>query len=78
MNKKYFSWKWLITGFCILFLVNCKTPYDQPIKSSHEHFLVVEGYVNGNGPSNIKLSRTRNITWGDTAANINETGARLE
>jgi hypothetical protein len=78
MNKKYFSWKWLITGFCILFLVNCKTPYDPPIKSSHEHFLVVEGYVNGNGPSNIKLSRTRNITWGDTAANINETGARLE
>jgi hypothetical protein len=77
MNKKYFSGKWIV-AFCILFLSNCKTPYDPPIKSSKDHFLVVEGYLNGNGLTNMKLSRTRNITWGDTAAYINETGAHLE
>ncbi|HSV10395.1 MAG TPA: DUF4249 family protein, partial [Hanamia sp.] len=77
MNKKYFSWKWMIGAFCILFLANCKVPYDPPVKSSNAHYLVVEGYLNGNGPTSIRLSRTRNITRGDTAGYINETGAHL-
>ncbi|MGN6532337.1 MAG: DUF4249 domain-containing protein, partial [Ginsengibacter sp.] len=78
MNKKYILSKGIISAFCILFLANCKTPYDPPIKSSKTHFLVVEGYLNGNGPTSIKLSRTRNITWGDTATYINESGAHVE
>ena len=78
MNKKYFSNKWLIAGFFILLLSKCKVPYDPPIKSSATHYLVVEGYMNGNGVTSIKLSRTRNITSGDTAAYINETGAHVE
>jgi hypothetical protein len=78
MNKKYFLRKCLVAGLSMLFLANCKVPYDPPIKSSKDHYLVVEGYVTGNGATNIKLSRTRNITWGDTAASTNETGAHVE
>ncbi len=78
MNKNYFSIKLLLYCIVILFLSNCKVPYDPPLKSAKTHFLVVEGYLNGNGQTNIKLSRTRNITAGDTAADINETGAHVE
>ena len=78
MNKKYFLRKCLLAGFCILYLANCKVPYDPPIKSSASNYLVVEGYMDGNGPTNINLSRTRNITSGDTAAHISETGAHVE
>lgn len=67
----------LLSGFIVLlFFAGCKVPYDPPLKSSGTRYLVVEGYINSNGePTNIKLSRTRNITWGDTASYINESGA---
>lgn len=78
MNKKYFLRKCLLAGISMLFLANCKVPYDPPIKSSANNYLVVEGYMNGNGPTNIKISHTRNITSADTAARISETGAHVE
>jgi len=67
----------LLSGFIVLlFFAGCKVPYDPPLKTSGTSYLVVEGYINSNGePTNIKLSRTRNITWGDTASYINESGA---
>ncbi len=67
----------LLSGFIVLlFFAGCKVPYDPPLKSSGTRYLVVEGYINSNGePTNIKLSRTRNITWGDTASYITESGA---
>lgn len=61
----------------ILIYSSCKVPYDPPLKSSSTHNLVVEGYINTNGLTNIKLSRTRIISKGDTAAYINETGAKV-
>jgi hypothetical protein len=76
-ERKYFWWKWLISTLCILFIAGCKVPYDQPVKSSNSHYLVVEGYLNANGKTNIKLSRTRNISWGDTAGYINEINAKV-
>ncbi len=36
---------------------------------------MVEGFINGNGLTSIKLSRTRNITSGDTATHVNELNA---
>ncbi len=60
----------------VFFFIGCKVPFDPPLKSLGAHYLVVEGYINSNGaPTDIKLSRTRGITWGDTASYINETGA---
>ena len=76
MNQKYFSWKWMMM-LAVLFLTNCKVPYDPPVKSSKTHFLVVDGFLNAVGTTNIKLSRTRNITSGDTAAYINEMNASV-
>ncbi|HSN08753.1 MAG TPA: DUF4249 domain-containing protein [Hanamia sp.] len=73
LNINYFFFASLITT---LFFASCKVPYDPPVKSSGAHYLVVEGYINSNDvPTDIKLSRTRSITWGDTASYINETGA---
>jgi hypothetical protein len=76
MNQKYFSWKWMMI-LAALFLANCKVPYDPPVNSSKTHFLVVDGFLNAEGTTNIKLSRTRNITSGDTAAYINEMNASV-
>ena len=74
MTSKYFLG--IFVGTVLLFFASCKVPYNPPIKSSGARYLVVEGYISSNGlPTNIKLSRTRNITWGDTASYINETGA---
>jgi len=61
----------------MIYFASCKVPYDPQVKSSNSHYLVAEGYLNANGETNIKLSRTRNITWGDTATYINETHASL-
>lgn len=76
MSKKFFSIKWILL-IGILFLTRCKDPYDPPIKGSANHYLVVEGYINPDGQTNIKLSRTRNITAGDTASDINELNANV-
>ncbi len=76
LNINNFFFSIFITS---LIFSGCKVPYDPPIKSSGANYLVVEGYINSNGvPTDIKLSRTRSITWGDTASYINETGAHVE
>lgn len=77
MNKKYFLLKWMLGGVVVLLLSECKIPYDPLLKSSKTHSLVVDGFVNVNGTTNIKLSRTRNISSGDTAAYINEVNAKV-
>lgn len=71
---KYF----LVLSLPVLFFVGCKVHYDPKIKNSNAHYLVVEGFINANGISNFALSRTRNITSGDTAAYIFETKARVQ
>jgi hypothetical protein len=55
----------------------CKDPYYPELKSSTSHFLVVEGFINPDGITNIRLTRTRAITKEDTAAVITETGANI-
>jgi hypothetical protein len=75
MNQKYFLWKIIISAICILFIASCKVPYDPPIKTAKEHYLVVDGFMNADGMTDIRLTRTRNITWGDTAAYIVESSA---
>lgn len=77
MEQNQFSIKLLLYCIPILFYVGCKVPYDPSIKSSNTHLLVVEGFLTVNGTTNIKLSHTRNITSGDTAAYINEVNAKV-
>ena len=75
-NKKYFWWKIMICSLAII-LSNCKIPYEPKLKSSDTNSLVVEGYIDGAIPMIIKLSRTRMLTNGDTAARKYELGARV-
>ena len=42
----------------VLIAVGCKDPYGPPARSINQSYLVVEGYLNGNGPTSIRLSRT--------------------
>ena len=80
-NGKYSYHQYLqITmAICItsVFFVSCEIHYDPPVDSAKDHYLVIEGYINANGLTQIKLSRTRTISHGDTAAYINETGANV-
>jgi len=80
MKKRILNFSLILLAglFTTIFIKSCKVPYDPPVKFSSAHYLVVEGYINTNGvPTNIKLSRTRSITKGDTASDINETGAQV-
>lgn len=71
-------WKWSLVALVAIVFVRCRVPYDPPVKANESSFLVVEGYINTNEiPTNIKLSRTRIISRGDTAAYVNETGAHI-
>jgi hypothetical protein len=77
MEQNHFSIKLLLYCIPVIFFAGCKVPYDPPVNSSKTHYLVVDGYLNGNGTTTIKLSRTRSISKGDTAADIMEKGALL-
>ena len=77
MEQNHFSIKLLLYCIPVLFFAGCKVPYDPPVNSSKTHYLVVDGYLDGNGTTTIKLSRTRNISTRDTAADIMEKGAHL-
>lgn len=75
MQRKYFYWSIFIP--LILLQEGCKVNYDPPVSTSKLHYLVVEGYINANGETTINLSRTRNITWGDTARYQYELNAKV-
>jgi hypothetical protein len=77
MIQKYFlNWR-ILAGTIILFFAGCKDPYYPKVDSSSPHYLVVEGFINPEGATNIRLTRTRAISKGDTASYINETGATV-
>jgi hypothetical protein len=62
----------------LLFLIvaGCREEYEPKVKSSEQSILVVEGVLNtGNGPTNIRLSRT--YTLDDSAKLRPELGAQL-
>lgn len=77
MIRKFFSWPIIVCLAFVLMLANCKIPYDPPLKSTQINDLVVEGYIDGAAPVTIKLSRTRVISAGDTAAFRYELNARV-
>jgi hypothetical protein len=62
-------------AFCFLFVAvtGCKEKYEPLPVITDNHFLVVEGFINTNGTTNIKLSRT--IRLADSARPMPESGA---
>lgn len=54
------NWKILIVGFILS--VGCKKPYNPQVSDSPNSYLIVEGIININGATLIKLSRTVNLS----------------
>ena len=76
MAQKYFS----ILMTCCLSVsdaLNCKVPYDPSLKPTDTNALIVEGYIDGAAPVSFKLSRSRILSVGDTAAKHYELNARV-
>jgi hypothetical protein len=66
---------WIISIF-VLLQWHCVQNYVSPFKSPSTGYLVVEGYITGNGPTYFKLSRTIPLP-GDSAIPV-VTGAQLQ
>lgn len=56
-----YTTKLIIPILALLIAVGCKDPYGPPENAVNTGYLVVEGYLNGNGPTSIALSRTFNL-----------------
>jgi hypothetical protein len=59
MNIQHWS-RYLLWGF-FLILASCVDPYEPAIINAPNSFLVVDGYINSNGPTVFRLSRTQNL-----------------
>jgi hypothetical protein len=53
---------WVLLSTLLLGITSCKDPFEPPVELSNPSFLVVEGYINGNGSTRIKLSRTASLS----------------
>jgi hypothetical protein len=62
-------------GLLLLCSAGCVDPYMPEVLDASANYLVVDGFINGNGRTRITLSRTTNTTT--TSAPPPETGARL-
>lgn len=51
----------LLFFFLVVLLGRCKEKYVSPYKSTGTGYLVVEGYITGNGPTQFVLSRTMDL-----------------
>src|SRR5262249_7932975 len=65
----------MITTACVL-LCDCVQQYVSPYRSPATGYLVVDGYISGNGPTRYSLSRTISLP-GDSAIPA-VTGAALQ
>lgn len=59
----------------VLILSGCREPYDPFLETGVLNYLVVEGFISGNGSTSIRLSRTQQLT--DKAIIKNELKANL-
>ena len=66
---------YLLTAGLLLFLTQCKKPYEPAVFTSGDNYLVVDGFINTNpaGITSIILSRTKNLT--DTVVSLPEHNA---
>jgi hypothetical protein len=59
----------------LIILTSCIDPYSPPVLDQEAAALVIDGFINMNGESTIRLSRSQNIY--DTNAPLTETGALI-
>jgi hypothetical protein len=75
MRQKLFSLFVGAAGIMLVSLGSCVEPYMPAVLDAPASFLVVDGFINGNGRTRIKLSRTANVAA--TTAPPAEKGAKL-
>lgn len=65
-----------IAGWSIaLCMLACRDQYPLPSEANNLKLLVVEGFLNSNGPTSVRLSRTSNLS--DPASVVAESGAQV-
>jgi hypothetical protein len=77
MNTRFMNWKIsiLMTAVCLLFN-DCVQQYVSPYKSPPTGYLVVDGYISGNGVTQYSLTRTIPLPGDSTVPVV--TGAQLQ
>lgn len=60
---------------CLLLLAGCVEPYAPDVIEGPNNYLVVDGLINGNGITTVRLSRTQNIS--EESLPLLESGATL-
>ncbi|WP_347156384.1 DUF4249 domain-containing protein [Pontibacter chitinilyticus] len=68
-------WKSIVYSCVLLLLAGCVEPYAPDVIVAPNQFLVVDGFINTNGITTIKLSRTQNIS--EEQLPTAETGATM-
>ncbi|WP_207431248.1 DUF4249 domain-containing protein [Sabulibacter ruber] len=61
---------------CVVFLAACEEPYTPEVLEGQNNFLVVSGFINSNGPTTIRLSRTQNLS--ESGGPVMEQGATVQ
>ena len=61
LNKQFKMKRWCFLIVIAVLFFTCKEPYNPPIASPATGYLVVEGFINAQGPTQIKLSRTTQL-----------------
>jgi hypothetical protein len=75
MTTKFRFNKIFFVLLCCLIFLECRRPFEPSLKPSDINSLVVEGYIDGNAPTHITITRARNVSQGDTAARKYELNA---
>ncbi|GAB3197478.1 hypothetical protein ABID22_003411 [Pontibacter aydingkolensis] len=67
------NWRVTLGWFLMLLVSSCVEPYSPKVMEAPNSFLVVNGFINSNGPTTIQLLRTQNLS--DESTPPAETGA---
>jgi len=55
------NWKKILGWLMLLLVSSCVEPYSPEVMEAPNTYLVVNGFINANGPTTIKLVRTQNL-----------------
>jgi len=75
MRFSFKFWQQYTGWFLMALLSSCVDPFEPGVINTPDSLLVVNGFINSNGPTNITLLRTQNLT--DDTAPMPEENARI-
>lgn len=72
------NWKNTLGWLLMLLLSSCVEPYTPEVLEAPNTFLVVNGFINANGPTTIKLVRTQNLYDNETPPAESDAQVKIE